>query len=192
MSDGQRAILSPIHDPGAKKKTILGPRTVECHKTSHGLPDPSPPRVGAHADKECEEGHDAESDGELSQVPRAGPLYAKQAVLLLAAVTDALGKVAALERRIDVLPITRPVWDFDYLALATFQEAIFDDVSGVQELSPRVYEPVIDEIFVKQRSKESRRKRTEIPVGASDSKDILMISVIRGTGRRRKYSRETS
>jgi hypothetical protein len=148
--------------------------------------------VGAHADKECEEGHDAESDGELGQVPCAGPLDAKQAVLLLAAVTDASGKVAALERRIDVLPITRPVWDFDYLALATFQEAIFDDVSVVQELSPRVYEPVIDEIFIKQRSKESRRERAKIPVSASDSKDILRISVIRGTGRRRKHSRETS
>ena len=147
--------------------------------------------MGAHADKEREEGHGAESDGEQGQVPRAGPLDAEQAVLLLAAVTDAFGKVAALERRIDVLPIARAVRDLDYLALATFHEAIFDDVSGVQELSPRVYEPVIDEnlIFIKQRSREGESK---IPVGASNSKDILRISVIRGTGRKGKHSRETS
>jgi len=98
--------------------------------------------VSAHTDKEREEGHDAESDGELGQVPCASPAYAKQAVLLLAAVADAFGKVAALERRVDVLPIARPVWDFHHLALATFHEAIFDDKSVVQKLSPRVYEPV--------------------------------------------------
>src|SRR5712691_3472815 len=83
----------------------------------------------------------------MGQVPCAGPPDAKQAVLLLAAVADAFGKVAALERRIHVLPIARRVWDFEYLALATFHEAIFDDESAVQKLSPRVYEPVVDEFL---------------------------------------------
>lgn len=80
-------------------------RTVERHETSHGLPDPSPPRMGAHADEDGKEGHDAESDGELGQVSRAGPLDAKEVVLLLAAVADALGKVAALEVGVHDLPI---------------------------------------------------------------------------------------
>jgi len=110
--------------------------------------------VSAHTDKEREEGHDAESDGELGQVPCASPAYAKQAVLLLAAVADAFGKVAALERRVDVLPIARPVWDFHHLALATFHEAIFDDKSVVQKLSPRVYEPVVNEFFLSRSDQE--------------------------------------
>ena len=115
--------------------------------------------MGAHADKEREEGQDAESDGEVGQVPCASPPYAKQAVLLLAAVADAFGKVAALERRIDVLPIARPVWDFEYLALAAFHEAIFDDESAVQKLSPRVYEPVVNEFL--SRSDQERAEGQE-------------------------------
>jgi hypothetical protein len=49
------------------KMPLAKPRTVEHHETGHGLPDPSPPRVGAYADKDGEEGHDAESDGEMGQ-----------------------------------------------------------------------------------------------------------------------------
>lgn len=115
--------------------------------------------MGAHADEEREEGHDAESDGEMGQVPCAGPPDAKQAVLLLAAVAHAFGKVAALEGRVDVLPIARPVGDFEYLALATLHEAIFDDESVVQKLLPRVYEPVIDD-FLSSGDKERARERT--------------------------------
>ena len=130
--------------------------------------------MGAHADKEREEGQDAESDGEVGQVPCASPADAKQAVLLLAAVADAFGKVAALERRVDVLPIARPVWDFQHLALATFHEAIFDDESVVQKLSPRVYEPVVNDFYYYQEViKREQKGKSEIPVGANDSKNIL-------------------
>lgn len=157
MSNGQQAIPSPL-TPTAEKKRW--PRTVQRHKTSHGLPDPSPPRVGAHADKEREEGHDAESDAELGQVSRAGPLDAKEAVPLVATVADALGEVAAFERRVHVLPIALRVWHPHHLALAAFHEAIFDDESGVQEFPSSVYEPVIDilyEAVVRTEKKERRR-----------------------------------
>jgi len=127
-----------------------GKEGVEHHETSHGLPDPSPPRVGAHADKDGEEGHEAESDGEMGQVSRAGPLDTKKAVLLLAPVANTLGEVTTLEVGVHGLPIARPVWYPQHLAFTPFHEAIFSDGSAVQKLSPIVQEPV----------------------GAGDSKDI--------------------
>jgi hypothetical protein len=159
--------LFPPHMPLAR------PRTVERHETSHGLPDPSPPRMGAHADKDGKESHDAESNGEVGQVSRAGPLDAKEAVLLLAAVADALGKVAALEVGVHDLPIARHVWYLQYLALAPFHETEFYDGPAVQELSPIVDEPVLPRWFMRRQLRERKRGNDEIPVVAGDGKDIL-------------------
>jgi hypothetical protein len=97
--------------------------------------------VRADADKDGEESHGAETDGEMGQVSRAGPLDAKEAIFLLAAVADALGKVAALEVGVDVLPVARAVRYPKHLALAPFHEAVFYDGSAVQELSAIVDKP---------------------------------------------------
>jgi hypothetical protein len=157
-------------------KALARPRTVERHETSHGLPDPSPPRMGAHADKDGKEGHDAESDGEVGQVSRAGPLDAKEAVLLFAAVADALGKVAALEVGVHDLPIARHVRYLQYLTLAPFHEAEFYDGSAVQELSPMVNEPVLSMLVYEAAIETEKRRKDEIPVVAGDGKDILGTS----------------
>ena len=152
---------------------LARPRTVERHETSHSLPDPSPPRMGAHTDKDGKEGHGAESDGEMGQVSRAGPLDAKEAVLLLAAVADALGKVAALELGVHDLPFARPVWYLQHLALAPFHETVFYDGPAVQELSAIVKEPVSWRLYYEAAIQAEKKRKGEIPVVAGDSKDIL-------------------
>lgn len=92
--------------------------------------------MGAHANEKSKEGNNAKADGQLAQVARAGPFDAKQAILLLTAVADALGEVTAFEVRVDVLPITRWVGYLQHLALAAFREAIMDNDPAIQDLSP--------------------------------------------------------
>jgi hypothetical protein len=60
--------------------------------------------VGTHANEEGEESHDTKANSQLGQVTRASPLDAKKAILFLTAIADALGEIAAFERRIDILP----------------------------------------------------------------------------------------
>jgi len=132
--------------------------------------------MGAHADKDGKEGHDAESDGEVGQVSRAGPLDAKEAVLLLAAVADALGKVAALEVGVHDLPIARHVRYLQYLTLAPFHETEFYNGSAVQELSPIVNEPVLPRLVYEAAIETEKKGKDEIPVVAKDGEDILSTS----------------
>jgi hypothetical protein len=59
------------------------------------------------------------------------------------------------------------------LAFAPFHEAIFSDGSAVQKLSPVVQKPVSIEVGL---CRQKKKGKDEIPVGAGDSKDILMES----------------
>lgn len=99
--------------------------------------------MGTDANEEREESHDAKANSHVGQVIRAGPLYAKMAILLLTAVADALGEIAAFEGRVDVLPISIWVGYPHHLTLATAHKAIVDNEPGVEELSSRIDEPEI-------------------------------------------------
>jgi hypothetical protein len=61
--------------------------------------------VGANANEEGEESHGAKANSQLGQITGASPLNAKKAILLLTAIADALGEIAAFEGRIHKLPI---------------------------------------------------------------------------------------
>jgi hypothetical protein len=94
----------------------------------------------ANANEERKKRHPTKANGQLCRIPRARPLDAKQPILLLAAVADALWKVAAFERGEDLLPLAGRV-DGGYphhLAFATFHEAIMDDGAAVYEFTPWV------------------------------------------------------
>lgn len=117
------------------------PRTVEGDKPGDSLPNSSPPRVGAHANEEGEKGHDAKANSHVGQVTRTSPLDAEEAILLLTAIADALGEIAAFEGRIDLLPIAIWVGYPEHLTLAALHKAIADDVLGVEKLSSGIDEP---------------------------------------------------
>jgi len=85
-----------------------GKESVEGDKSGDGLPNSPPPRVGAHANEEGEEGHDTKAKGHMGQVTRTSPLDAEEAILLLTAIANALREIAAFEGRKDLLPIA--VW----------------------------------------------------------------------------------
>ena len=99
--------------------------------------------MSAHANEEGEEGHDAKANSHMGQVIRTGPLDAEEAILLLTAIANAFGEIAAFEVRIDILPIAIWVGYPEHLTLATFHKAIADDVLGVEKLSSWVDEPEI-------------------------------------------------
>jgi hypothetical protein len=121
--------------PNQRKKERGSPRTIERHKTGHGLPHPPPPRVRANANEDSEQRRDSKPDCQLCRVPRARPRDAKGAVLLFAAVAHALGEIAAFERREDLLPVAARgggrVGHPDDLAFAAFQETVMDDGAAV-------------------------------------------------------------
>lgn len=142
----KRAIMnerSKVSEYSSLKITESWPRTVEGDKPGNGLPNPPPPRVGAHADEEGEKGHDAKANGHEGQVTRTSPGDAEEAILLLTAITNALGEITAFEGREDLLPIAIWVGYPEHLTLATFHEAIADNVLGVEKLSSWVDEPGI-------------------------------------------------
>ena len=116
-------------------------RTVEGDKPGDGLPNPPPPRVGAHANEEGEKGHDAKAHGHVGQVTCTSPLDAEEAILLLTAIANAFGEIATFEGRIDFLPIAIAIGYPDHLTLATLHEAIADNILGVKKLSPRIDKP---------------------------------------------------
>ncbi len=99
--------------------------------------------MGAHANEEGEKGHDAKANSHQGQVTRTSPLDAEEAILLLTAIADAFGEIAAFEVRVDVLPIAIGVGYPEHLTLATLHKAIADDVLGVEKLSSWVDEPEI-------------------------------------------------
>ena len=75
--------------------------------------------MGAHANEEGEEGHDAKANSHVGQVTRTGPLDAEEAILLLTAIANALGEIAAFEGRKNLLPIAIWVRYPEHLTLAT-------------------------------------------------------------------------
>jgi hypothetical protein len=127
--------------------------------------------VGAHANEEGEKGHDAKADGHMGQVTRSGPLDAEEAILLLTAIANALGEIAAFEDRMDLLPIAIWVGYPEHLTLATLHEAIVDDVLGVENLSSWIDEPGIKEGF--KRWIRCKKIWLGLPVGALVGKDVL-------------------
>jgi hypothetical protein len=77
----------------------------------------------------------------VGQVTRTSPLDAEEAILLLTAIADALGEIAAFEGRIDLLPIAIWVGYPEHLTLAALHKAIADNVLGVEKLSSGIDEP---------------------------------------------------
>jgi hypothetical protein len=138
MTEG-RKLGNPPHLKPNKDRT----RTVDGDKPGDGLPNPSPPRVGAHANEEGEKGHDAKAYSQMGQVTRTSPLDAKVAILLVTTIAYAFGEIAAFEARVDLLPTAVRVRDLEHLTLATLHEAIVDDELGVEKLSSRINEPGI-------------------------------------------------
>ena len=61
--------------------------------------------MGADANEESKECHRAKANSQLGQIMGASPLDAKEAILLLTAIADALGEIAAFEVRVHKLPI---------------------------------------------------------------------------------------
>ena len=79
----------------------------------------------------------------MGQVTHASPLDAEEAILLLTAIANALGEIAAFEGRKDLLPIAIWVGYPEHLTLATFHKTIVDNVLGVEKLSSWIDEPEI-------------------------------------------------
>jgi hypothetical protein len=97
--------------------------------------------VGAHANEEGEKGHGAKANSYLGQVTRTSPLDAEEAILLLTAIANTFGEIAAFEGRKDILPIAIWVGYPEHLTLATVHQAIVDNVLGVEKLSSWIDEP---------------------------------------------------
>ena len=125
--------------------------------------------MGAHANEEGEKGHDTKAYSHMGQVTRTSPLDAEVAILLLTAIANAFGEIAAFEGRKDILPIAIWVGYTEHLTLATFHEAIVDNVLGVEKLSSRIDEPEIKGFKRWMRCK----KRLGSPVGALNGKEVL-------------------